>query len=257
MSSHKCNKPCLSLLSALRESLHFHWYLFLIPMRIDDWVGLDSHLHTEVWVTHRNINWTWRVAILFMHSMPLLLYQLPLPSGFEWLTKKGWDHANGDQAISSSHLFHWFIVSVGSIMLAGWQKGHIKARGTICLTLASRTGRGSKLGQSNNSGLPGKHELKQSWIKPPPATTKGLPVLLWLYNQLFIITTPVFTKMTMIGWRNVWNMKWKVGASPRGTPKKTWTEIVEKDCQARKWNGEDAMDHTRWMKQIRDNWWPQ
>jgi len=43
------------------------------------------------------------------------------------------------------------------------------------------------------------------------------------------------------------------GARPRGRPKKTWTEIVEKDCQARKWNREDAMDHIKWMMQIRDN----
>jgi len=27
------------------------------------------------------------------------------------------------------------------------------------------------------------------------------------------------------------------GARPRGRPKKTWREIVEKDCQARKWTG--------------------
>jgi len=43
------------------------------------------------------------------------------------------------------------------------------------------------------------------------------------------------------------------GASPRGRPKKTWTEIVEKDCQAHKPNREDAIDHNRWRKQIRDN----
>jgi len=42
-------------------------------------------------------------------------------------------------------------------------------------------------------------------------------------------------------------------ARPRGRPKKTWTEIVEKDCQARGLNGEGAMDHNRWMKQMRDN----
>jgi len=42
------------------------------------------------------------------------------------------------------------------------------------------------------------------------------------------------------------------GARPRGRPKKTWTEIVEKDCQARKLNREDATDRIRWMKQIRD-----
>ena len=45
------------------------------------------------------------------------------------------------------------------------------------------------------------------------------------------------------------------GTRPRGRPKKTWREIVEKDCQARGLNGEDAiiaMDRIRWMKQIRD-----
>jgi len=33
----------------------------------------------------------------------------------------------------------------------------------------------------------------------------------------------------------------------------TWREIVEKDCQARKLNKEDAVDHKRWRKQIRDD----
>jgi len=32
------------------------------------------------------------------------------------------------------------------------------------------------------------------------------------------------------------------GARPRGGPKKTWREIVEKDCQARVLNRKDAMD---------------
>jgi len=41
-------------------------------------------------------------------------------------------------------------------------------------------------------------------------------------------------------------------ARPRGGPKKTW-EIVEKDCQACKLNGENAMDRNRWRKQIRHN----
>jgi len=35
------------------------------------------------------------------------------------------------------------------------------------------------------------------------------------------------------------------GARPRGRPKKTWREIVEKGCQARKLNKEDAMDRKR------------
>ena len=40
------------------------------------------------------------------------------------------------------------------------------------------------------------------------------------------------------------------GARLRGRPKKTWTEIVEKDCQARKLNRQNAMDRNRWRKQI-------
>jgi len=40
------------------------------------------------------------------------------------------------------------------------------------------------------------------------------------------------------------------GARPRGGPKKTWREIVEEDCQARGLNREDAMDRSRWIKQI-------
>jgi len=40
------------------------------------------------------------------------------------------------------------------------------------------------------------------------------------------------------------------GTRPRDRPKKTWREIVEKDCRARGLNTEDAMDHSRWRKQI-------
>jgi len=43
------------------------------------------------------------------------------------------------------------------------------------------------------------------------------------------------------------------GARPKGRPKKTWTEMVEKDCQACKLNKEEAMDRNRWRKQIRDD----
>jgi len=42
------------------------------------------------------------------------------------------------------------------------------------------------------------------------------------------------------------------GVRPRGKPKKTWREIVEKDCQVCGLNREDAMDRIRWKKQIRD-----
>ena len=39
---------------------------------------------------------------------------------------------------------------------------------------------------------------------------------------------------------------------PRGRPKRTWREVVEKDCQARKLNKEDAMDCSKWRKLIKD-----
>ena len=35
---------------------------------------------------------------------------------------------------------------------------------------------------------------------------------------------------------------------PRGIPKRTWREVVEKDCQACKLNKEDAMDRCEWRK---------
>jgi len=40
------------------------------------------------------------------------------------------------------------------------------------------------------------------------------------------------------------------GATPRGRPKKTWREIVQKDCGARGLNREEGVDRSRWRKQI-------
>jgi len=40
------------------------------------------------------------------------------------------------------------------------------------------------------------------------------------------------------------------GTRPRGRPKKTWREIVEKDCIARGLNMEDTVVRSRWRKQI-------
>ena len=40
------------------------------------------------------------------------------------------------------------------------------------------------------------------------------------------------------------------GARTRGRPKKTWREIVEKDCRACGLNRKDAMDRARWRKLI-------
>jgi len=48
-------------------------------------------------------------------------------------------------------------------------------------------------------------------------------------------------------------MKYEVeGPRTRGRPKRTRREVVEKDCQARKLNKEDAMDHSKWRKLIKD-----
>ena len=40
------------------------------------------------------------------------------------------------------------------------------------------------------------------------------------------------------------------GTRPKGRSKKTWREIVEKDCRAGGLNTEDAMDRSRWRKQL-------
>jgi len=41
------------------------------------------------------------------------------------------------------------------------------------------------------------------------------------------------------------------GPRPRGRPKRTWREVVEKDCQACKINTDDAVDRSRWRKLIK------
>jgi len=42
------------------------------------------------------------------------------------------------------------------------------------------------------------------------------------------------------------------GPRPRRRPKRTWKEVMEKDCQAHRLNKEDAMDCSRWRKLIKD-----
>ena len=41
------------------------------------------------------------------------------------------------------------------------------------------------------------------------------------------------------------------GSRPRSRPKRTWTEDVQKDCQARKLNMEGTVDGSRWKKLIK------
>jgi len=42
------------------------------------------------------------------------------------------------------------------------------------------------------------------------------------------------------------------GPRPRERPKRTWREVVKEDCQARKLNKDDATDHSKWSKLIKD-----
>jgi len=50
-------------------------------------------------------------------------------------------------------------------------------------------------------------------------------------------------------------MEYEVDSSrPRGRSKRTWREVVQKDCQARNLNREDAMDRGRWKRLIKTGW---
>ena len=42
------------------------------------------------------------------------------------------------------------------------------------------------------------------------------------------------------------------GCRLRGRPKRTWRELVQKDCQLHKLIREDAMDCSRWRQLIKD-----
>jgi len=42
------------------------------------------------------------------------------------------------------------------------------------------------------------------------------------------------------------------GPRPRGRLKRTWREVVKKDCQECTLNKEDAVDRSKWRKLIKD-----
>ena len=51
-------------------------------------------------------------------------------------------------------------------------------------------------------------------------------------------------------------MEYEVEASrPRGRPKRTWLEVVRKDCEAHQLSIDGAVDRGRWRKLIKDDWW--
>ena len=62
-----------------------------------------------------------------------------------------------------------------------------------------------------------------------------------------------YKKIMMIRWRNAWSMKQR--PQTQREEQRSWTEVVEKDCQARKLNKEDAIDRSKWRKLIKDVWW--
>jgi len=45
-------------------------------------------------------------------------------------------------------------------------------------------------------------------------------------------------------------MRWRA-PDQEVEPKRTWKEVVQKDCQARNLNREDAMDPGRWKKLVK------
>jgi len=49
----------------------------------------------------------------------------------------------------------------------------------------------------------------------------------------------------------MWNVFKKRDGVAVARPKRTWREVVQKDCQARNLNREDAMDRGRWKKMIK------
>ena len=42
-----------------------------------------------------------------------------------------------------------------------------------------------------------------------------------------------------------------MGSTPRGRPKRTWLEVVQRDCQVRGLSKDDAMVRGRWKYMIR------
>jgi len=53
-------------------------------------------------------------------------------------------------------------------------------------------------------------------------------------------------------WVKKCSMEYEVELSrPRSRPQRTWKEVVQKDCQGRNLNKEDAVDRGRWKKLIK------
>jgi len=68
-------------------------------------------------------------------------------------------------------------------------------------------------------------------------------------KQVAMVWACAAKKKTMIGWRNVWSMNWKVPGQ-EVDQRKLGEILWKKTHQALKLNREDAVDCNRWRKQI-------
>jgi len=87
-------------------------------------------------------------------------------------------------------------------------------------------------------------------------------VLMLFYDRWYNLDTT--TKQVVMVWACVAKKDWLGeemygvwggGSRPRGGPKRTWREVVQKDCHARNLKREDAMHRSRWKKLIKIGWW--
>jgi len=60
MFIHKWNEPYLPLHPSRRESPHFGWYLFSVPLRLEGWVGPKKADEIQK-------NLLWKVALDMSH----------------------------------------------------------------------------------------------------------------------------------------------------------------------------------------------
>ena len=86
-------------------------------------------------------------------------------------------------------------------------------------------------------------------------TSRWLNKKHWYYSKQATMVSACVAKKEDNDWVKKCMEYEAEGTRPRGRPKRTWREVVEKDCQARKLNKDDAVDHSRWRKLIKDVRW--
>jgi len=64
-------------------------------------------------------------------------------------------------------------------------------------------------------------------------------------SHLIAVTNDIFDNLSIC------YMEYEMeGCRPRGRPKRTWREVVQKDCEASNLNREDAVDRTMYFSKI-------